>query len=243
MADTALTLITDTLLDMGVIANSAQPTAAQTQQALRKLNNMLESWAVEGLLVYGRTANIMPLVANQQVYTIGSGGNLNIAYPDTITGTYVRNTSLPTSQQLDYPVYRFTDDEWAEVALKGMTSTFPNWGVWYNTTYPLVSAYVLPVPTSGLYSLIIWTEDNFGTYTANTVLSLKAGYRKAITANLYLELAPSYSMQVDEQARQNATSSKLVIQRDNIQINELSPKMDSFNQYDIYNNRILSGTS
>ena len=73
MADTALTLITDTLLDMGVLANQAQPTAFQTQQALRKLNNLLESWSIEGLLVFGVTGNVLPLVAGKQVYSLGPG--------------------------------------------------------------------------------------------------------------------------------------------------------------------------
>lgn len=240
MADTMLTLITDTLLDMGVLANSAQPTAAQAQQAIRKLNNMLESWSIEGLLVYGVTANLLPLVANKQVYTVGPGGDLNIDYPNTIINQTIRNNTLPTANQQDYPLYRYNDEEWSQVPFKNQAAQWPNWGIWFNETYPTVQAYVLPIPTTSQYTVVIWTRDNFGTYTANTVLSLPPGYRRAITANLYLELAPSYSVPVDEQAKQNAIQSKAAIQIANLQINELVPNFTNAKWYDIVTNRVLN---
>jgi len=240
MADTALTLITDTLLDMGVLANQAQPTAQQTQQALRKLNGMLESWSIEGLLTYGISANILSLVAGKQVYTLGVGGDLSIPYPNSIINQTIRNTSLPAAQQQDYPLYRYNDQEWSQIPFKSQASTWPNWGIWFNETFPLMKANVLPIPTTNQYSIVIWTEDNIGNYTANTVLSLAPGYRRAITTNLYLELAPSYSIQVDDQARQNASESKGIVQINNLQINGLTPNFSNAKWYDIVTNKVLN---
>ena len=243
MADTALTLITDTLLDMGVLANQAQPTAFQTQQALRKLNNLLESWSIEGLLVFGVTGNVLPLVAGKQVYSLGPGGDLDIPYPTNITSAFIRNTYLPSGQQQDWPLYMYNDSEWENVPFKNQAAAWPNWGIWFNSTYPLVYAYMLPVPTTSQYSVVIWTEDNFGTYTANTVLALPPGYKRALTTNLFLELAPSYSIAVDDQTRQNAAESKAVIQLKNLQINEISPNFDNPKWYDIVTNRYYYGPS
>lgn len=240
MADTVLTLITDTLLDMGVLANSAQPTAQQTTQALRKLNGMLETWSIEGLLTYGISINILPLVSGKQIYTLGVGGDLNIPYPNSIINQTIRNTSLPATQQQDYPLYRYNDEEWSNVAFKSQQSAWPNWGIWFNETYPLMKANVLPIPTNNQYSIVLWVEDNIGNYTSNTTLTLSPGYRRAITTNLYLELAPSYSIQVDEQARQNAIQSKAIIQSNNLQINQLVPNFSNAKWYDIVTNKVYN---
>jgi hypothetical protein len=46
---TNIELITDALLDLGVINESETPTAEQGQHALRKLNQMLEKWEESGI--------------------------------------------------------------------------------------------------------------------------------------------------------------------------------------------------
>jgi len=52
MADTALTIITDSLLDIGVLADEEVPTASQAAGALRKLNNLIDSWNIESLIEF-----------------------------------------------------------------------------------------------------------------------------------------------------------------------------------------------
>jgi hypothetical protein len=46
---TNIQLISDALLDLGVINESETPSAEQGQHALRKLNEMLEAWEEEGV--------------------------------------------------------------------------------------------------------------------------------------------------------------------------------------------------
>lgn len=46
---TNIQLISDALLDLGVINESETPSAEQGQHALRKLNEMLEAWEEEGI--------------------------------------------------------------------------------------------------------------------------------------------------------------------------------------------------
>lgn len=240
MADTALTLITDTLLDMGVIAALAQPTAAQVQQGLRKLNNMIETWNIEGLMVYGATENLLPLVSNQGIYTIGPGGDLDITYPSNIMAAFIRDTTLPPANVTDYPLHLYTDEEWAYNPIKFQAAQWPNWGVWFNKTYPLVQAYLAPIPTTNQYLMTVWTKNIITTFAQNTVIVLPLGYREAIISNLYTKLARSYQMPIPQDVAQDAVNGKAIIKTNNLQINQLTPRFGRENWYDIVTNRYLN---
>jgi len=146
MAYTALNLITDVLLDMGVIADQQTPTAAQSVGALVKLNDLIESWNLDPQKLYGATQYIIPFVPNQAIYTIGVGGDLNIPRPNSITAAFVRNTFTTPSQQQDIPITILNDQQWQDIPVKGMVGTFP-YAVWFNMTYPLIEAYITPIAT------------------------------------------------------------------------------------------------
>ena len=220
MAYTALNLITDVLLDMGVIADQETPSASQSAGALVKLNDLIESWNLDTQKVYSATQYIMPFVANQGVYTIGVGGNLNIPRPNEFTSAFVRDTGQTPSQRQDIPLTILNNEEWADIPVKGMVGTFP-YAVWFNNTYPLVTAYVTPIPTSAQYSLVFWTNDFSAELALNTVLSLPPGYARAIKAAMYIELAPSYQLEIPQSIVLLATTSKHAVDVHNIQLNEL----------------------
>lgn len=221
MAYTTLNLITDVLLDMGVIADQETPTASQAVGALTKLNDLIESWNIDPLKLYSSTQRLMPFVAGQQSYTIGVGGNLNIPRPDDgITSAYVRSTFQVPSQQQDIPLQVLTAQKWADIPVKGMTGTFP-YAVWFDMTYPLITAYVTPIPTSSNYSLMFLDNNSIDALSLNTVLSLPPGYKRALKYGLYIELAPSYQIDVPQTIISLAASSKASIDRKNVEINQL----------------------
>jgi len=220
MAYTALNLITDVLLDMGVIADQETPTASQAVGALVKLNDLIESWNIDPLKLYGATQYVMPLVTNQASYTIGTGGNLNISRPDTITSAFVRNTTAVASQQQDIPITILTDQQWADIPVKGMTGSFP-YAVWFNMTFPLIVANVTPVPTASNYSLVLWEKNANSEMTLSTVLSFPPGYARAIKYSLFVEIAAGYQIAVPESIALLAMTSKMSIDRQNLQIDTL----------------------
>jgi len=235
MAYTALNLITDVLLDMGVIADQEVPTAAQSVGALTKLNDLIESWNLDPQKLYGATQSILPFVANQATYTIGLGGNLNIARPNNITAAFVRNTTATPSQQQDIPITTLTDQQWADIPVKGMTGTFP-YAVWFNMTNPLIVAHVTPIPTGSNYSLVVWDNNDNALLALNTVLALPPAYKRALKYGLFIELAAGYQLPVPESIGALAATSKLSIDRQNIQINTLETSCPI--RYDILSNRL-----
>jgi hypothetical protein len=235
MAYTALNLITDVLLDMGVIADQETPTAAQSVGALVKLNDLIESWNIDPLKLYGASQRLMPFVANQASYTIGDGGNLNIPRPDAIDEAFVRNTFAIATQQQDIPITVLTDQQWAEIPTKGQIGSYP-YAVWFNMTYPLITAYVTPIPTSSNYSLMFFDKNPIGELTLSTVLTFPPGYKRALKYGLYIELAPSYQIEIPQGIASLAATSKASIDRQNTEINEL--ETSGVVRYDIYSNTI-----
>lgn len=222
MADTALTIITDAMMDIGVLADGEAPTASQAAGALRKLNNMIESWNIDELMLYGHTSHVMPFVANQSVYTVGTGGSINIDRPDYIEGAYIRDTTLPAANVQDIPLYIYNDQEWDDVAFKSMNSAYPNYGIYIYYDFPLIKLYPLPVPNSSQYQLVIWVKGQITSFSTLTQqVQLPSGYKRALTSNLCIEIAPSYSLGVPDDIRMIARNSKDDLRVKNFQLSEL----------------------
>jgi hypothetical protein len=95
---TALQLVTSSLRKLGAVAAGEAPDADEQADALAALNQIVESWNLQGLALYRRENVAYSLVPSQQVYTIGSGANFNGARPITINGAFV------TRGGIDYPV-------------------------------------------------------------------------------------------------------------------------------------------
>ena len=242
MVDTALTLITDALLDLGVLADEETPTASQAAGALRKLNNMIDSWNIESMLVYGAVFNLLPMVPGQSSYTVGPGGNLDIPRPTAIQSISFRDITQPLAQQLDIPVEIFTDRDWQDVPLKNMTSTYPFNGVWVDYDFPLIKLRPNPIPSSSQYSMVVWTSGLISNLTLYQAISLAPGYKRALTANLSVELSPSYQVQVPDVIARIANESKAQLKINNFQLNELTLPSELYGGpwYNIYTDRYKS---
>lgn len=236
MAYTAQNLITDVLLDMGVIADEATPTASQIVTGLTKFNDLLETWNIDTLALYGATEYVIPFVANKVSYTIGPSGDLDIPRPNNITQAFVRNNFGSPMNQVDIPLAILTNAEYAALPFKSWTGGYPFIGVWFDQTYPLITAYVNPVPTGSDYSLVFWNDNPLGALTQFTVLSFPPGYKRAIKYALYIELAESYTIEVPQSITTKAASSKAAIDKQNLQLNELLTSDSAL--YNIYSNQV-----
>lgn len=62
--------------------------------ALQMLNDMLDSWSNEHLMIYQTDEVILELVASQYVYTIGSGGDVGAGFTGSISGTTLTVTAI-----------------------------------------------------------------------------------------------------------------------------------------------------
>lgn len=101
----------DVIMKAFKINSIANPTDTQLANGLVLLNNMMQSWFAEGLMVPYTTLEDFSLTIGQSVYSIGDGGEFDTIRPTRILGGYLRG-----SDNRDYPVIP-TMDRWTYDAL------------------------------------------------------------------------------------------------------------------------------
>jgi len=84
---TPLDLITRAMKDIGALAAGEVPTADEAQDGFDMMNDMLDQWSNENMMVFYKTEIIFPVVQNQIQYTIGPGGQVGSAFTGSISGT------------------------------------------------------------------------------------------------------------------------------------------------------------
>lgn len=222
MAETALDLITNSLLDLGVLADEETPTASMAVGALRKLNNMIDAWNIENLMVYGGIQNVFPLTPNKGVYTLGIGGDFNIPRPNSINEITIRDVI----QQQDFPIEIYNESQYASIGLKQQTSNLPL-GVYVDSLYPLNNVYLWPIPSTSQYSLVMWTNGIIDNFNLDDVIALAPGYKRALESNLCIELSASYGKEVTPSIARIAEDSKAKLKAQNLQLNrlEIDPRL------------------
>lgn len=72
VTSTALDLITGALRNINALEAGETPTAQDANDAMQVLNDMLESWSIEKLLVFASTENVLSFNPGQYQYTIGN---------------------------------------------------------------------------------------------------------------------------------------------------------------------------
>lgn len=218
---TALDLITRAMRLVGVLADSESPTASEGQDALSALNDMVDAWGTEELAIYAYARNLYTLVANQQGYTIGSGGDFSQVRP-----IFLQNVGiLPAGQAiaLELPIQLLTRDQWARTPTKTVTATFPT-QVWYNYGHTAVlgKLWFWPIPTTAP-QVAIYTPTPVTQFAAlATDYSFPPGYARALRYNLALELATEFGRQTPPAVAATAVASKADIKRANIQLYDMS---------------------
>jgi hypothetical protein len=184
---TVLEVITSSLRLIGQLGPGRVAGPSETADALFGLNRMLESWANDRLLVYAIDRNTFALQANKTYYTIGpSGADWTLARPLKLD-----NVGLMIDAQTEIPLEQLTEDEYAVVRQKALTSTQPT-EVFYEASYPNGTVFVWPTPTE-VRNLVLYTYGRIATFaSASDTLALPPGYADAIRYNLALRLAPEW---------------------------------------------------
>jgi hypothetical protein len=84
---TPLDIITRAMKDIGALAAGEVPTADEAQDGFDMMNDMLDQWSNENMMVFYKTEIIFPVVQNQIQYTIGPGGQVGSQFTGSISGT------------------------------------------------------------------------------------------------------------------------------------------------------------
>lgn len=211
---TALDLIKDAHENLGLLAEGESLSAESAQKGLRTLNQMIASWNTQNYIVQGITIENFTLVAGQQSYTIGSGGDFDTTVPVRTDKAYIR-----LSGNEEKPLHMIDNKRWGEICLKTTQSTFPD-TIYIDKAYPLKTIYLYPVPSEAR-TLILHNYKQISSFAAlTTAVSLPQGYEEAITYNLSIRLAPKFGKSIPPEISSIASESLSNIKRVNVSMRE-----------------------
>jgi len=191
---TARRLIERSLRDLGVLAVGETPTGPEAVDALEKLNELLEAWSLERLMVYAIAEVTHTLTGGTASYTIGAGGAINTGRP-----LRIENAILRDANNLDIPIRVLTRDEYAGIYLKSTQSTYSRW-LYYDNAWSagLGTITLWPVPSTSDKTLHLWLwQPLMAIATLDTSITLPPGYTRALRSNLALEMAAEYGRPID----------------------------------------------
>jgi hypothetical protein len=218
-----------------ILAVGEVPLSNESSDALQVLNDMVDTWSTEQLLIYAKAYESFPLVVNQQAYQMGSGApDFNTARPQKIEDINFQQVSGNTTVEL--PIEIINQDQWAAISVKSITSNLPT-RMWPQYTFPYATLNFWPIPMVS-ENVIIWSWKPLSEFSSlTTVIDLPPGYSKALRYNLAVELAPEYGKNLSDFLITEATQSKAAIKRMNSRVDlmacdpALMPQGNTWNWY------------
>lgn len=216
---TALDIVTDALCMLGVYAAGETVSDADAEQALTRLNDMLDSWSNESLTCYAILEQSVALVAFQQSYTIGTSGgaNINATRPIRIKDE-PGSAFIQDSNGNNYPLDVVSREVWNLIGNRSesVNANVPD-TLFYDPQYPLGVLNFFPEANIGGYTAY-WDSylqlTDFADLAAEA--SLPPGYDLALKTNLAVHMKPYHTgAQLDPEVKLQAMESKATIKRSN----------------------------
>jgi len=212
---TALDLIKSSMRLCGILGNGETPSASEAQDALMVLNQMIDSWNSERLMIYTIQRNVFNIVSGQQTYTLGNGGDFDMARPASIQSYTIISLQNP-AQPLELPLDVYTDVAWANVPVKNVQSSIPT-AVYDDGSFPFRNLSYWAVPNVGYLQAGIYSWQSVNRFIdLSTPYSFPPAYLKALRYSLAVDLAPEFGVQVPAIVAQQASESRAKVKSINI---------------------------
>ena len=181
----AYDLIASAFRKIGVLEAGETMAAGDGSTGLQALNDVIETWNIEGLSLVGGLPVTFNTVAAQNTYTLGSGGNWNGQRPTEISSAYCSVNGV------DFPIGIWTLEEWMGVPVKTLQQAIIERLV-YENAYPLGQVILYPTPSSVVTVTLNYEAEIAQVASLNTVLTLAPGYARALQYAVGQELQPEY---------------------------------------------------
>ena len=79
-------IVSRALKDIGALEAGETPTADAAQDAFDMLNDLIDAWSNDSMMVFYKTEVVFPVVSNQTQYTIGPNGGISAAFSAYVNG-------------------------------------------------------------------------------------------------------------------------------------------------------------
>lgn len=207
--------------------------AEDTQESLRILNMMLAQWNRSRWLVHHLVDTAFACTGAIS-YTVGLGGNFNIARPDRLEAAYIRQTNIASPNQIDYPLNILESrEDYSLISMKQLQAS-PSYCIFYDAAYPLGNVFPYPVP-SNQFELHLITKSPLTTFSAvSGTVNFPPEYEEVLWTNLAVRLATIYQLQLSPDVVALAKAGRSTLRKANAQISRLQMPT-SLNRDGLYN--------
>jgi len=213
---TARDLITLALQDAGITGQGLSPGATDINNGLTRLNDMISQWQRNRWLIWHLVPTDLAMTG-ATFYTIGTGGNFNVARPDRLEAARIIQNNPPSPNDVGWPMELVQSMEaYNNIRLQHLGS-FPRF-VFYDADFPLGKVYFWPLPSS-LYTGRVITKAVLQTFAnLSTVYNMPEEYKEAIRFNLEVRFCRAYKLPVTPELKMAAAASLNIIRNANAQI-------------------------
>lgn len=187
---TAIGLITRAMQTCGKHSPGEDPAGELVEQGFEVLNEMLDHWRTQKLLIPQLKRIEFDLPSGSQVeFTVGPGGDIDIPTPFGLKYAFLQS---PTGTAGERPIDVLTDESLAQRSYKVVTGAAIT-EVYYEASYPLGKLSVPAASAGGRLVLYVLTGlPSFATLTQPYIFL--PGYAKALRYGLTLQLAAIYGV-------------------------------------------------
>lgn len=213
---TAADLIKGALRLIGQLAEGETPSNETLNDSLSALNQMLDAWSVEGLMVHAIQDQTVTWPANTATCTIGPTGDFTEDRP-----ILIEDSTYFVLNGVSYPIFIVSQLDYNAIADKDLISDYPTF-LLVNMTMPDATLTVYPVPSQELELHLMSRVALTQPATLITELSVPPGYMRAFRFNLAKELAAEFGKEPPGWVIKNADQSKGVVARVNAPIEEMT---------------------
>jgi hypothetical protein len=189
------------------IPSGGSPSSSESDDALVALNSLIDSWKLDKSLAYAMREETLPLVASTPSYTIGASGVLVTTRPVAIEDAWI------VVNNVTYSTVPMTEDEYAMLLEKGMTSDWPDRYL-YRASYPNGTLIVYPVPNAAR-TMKLLTRTPLTALALSDTLAAPPGWERGMAYNLAVEIASEYEMEAPPTVQRIATATLRKIKRQN----------------------------
>lgn len=214
-------LVSAALRKLQVLGAGQTAGAEDAADALFALNVLVNAFPCEPNTMFSVTRTTWTITASDGEYTIGSGGNVNVARPASPNGITVKIIDASYDPDLEMSLGPLlSEDAYAAIPQKALTNTYPSFA-YYNPTYPLGTIIFWPTPTSSNLQGVIYAKAAIAEFASlDASVSLPPGYERFLITNLAVEIAPEFGVDVPPDVRIAARESKQLIKRANFRLND-----------------------
>lgn len=195
LAYTVRSLITDALIEIGVLEPGEQASAAQAMTALRRVQQMIDAWAADRLTLSLQLQTSFVWPASTSSVQVGPGQTVNIDRPMWINNiAFVIPGSSPA---IEVPIGMMDEDAYSALSIKGLPSSLPTQSFYQtNLTDAYGTLFLWPQPQS--LTIVLYTPQAVGVPASlNSILQGPPGYADAFLYQLALRLLSPFGVKLD----------------------------------------------